>query len=278
VQGIPSAGAEDPSQEAEQQRMRDALKSDGFAPTQNVNVADLLRGQNARSDVDLIAGGGGGSNMSGQGDGGPVSPYGAPASAAETGPQTNFFGSKGNAKRIVYLIDRTGSLVDSFGRAGAIEPGTVKEQVQRSVAKLLPVQLFALVVFTGREDGGATVVGPPNLVRAVETNKTFVLNKFRDEIVAQGGDSENEILFEDAFRTAFSLHPQLIFFLTDGDMSPKVLDQVRAMNRDHAVKINTIVFTHEGIGGATKEDQIRIARLARENGGTPEVVTVGDLH
>ncbi len=215
--GPPSPGAGDPSRDAAQKNLKDLLKSDGWNESAtDVNLTTLLKGK-AETDMPLIGVGTQGGDDAGAGA--VASPYGAPTGNGGTFKST-FYRTGGNAQKIVFLIDHTGSLSDSFGGANAdISPGTVKAEVQRSISKLLPIQFFSVVVFTGPDDGGAKVLGPSQLLRATPDNKTLVLKKLGEDGVAQGGDDENEILFVQGFRAAFALRPQLIYFLTDGDMA-----------------------------------------------------------
>ena len=66
---------------------------------------------------------------------------------------------------------------------------------------------------------------------------------------------------------AFAQHPELIYFLTDGDFPDNnaVLWRVREMNRNRAIKINTIAFVGESDND--KEFINVLTTIAKENGG-----------
>jgi hypothetical protein len=220
---------------AGQDRFSELARSEGWGRSGVGNVAALVGGGDAAG----IFRGSGAAIAPGQSSGSAPA-YGTPGAGAGAGPRSSFYGIGGNARTVVYLIDRTGSL-DSFGGAGAIEPGTVKFAVQESVNNLSALQSFAVLVFTSDADGGTQILGPPRLVQALPENKAAVLAELRGQ-VAQGGMNDEETIFLQAFRKAFSLQPQLVFFLTDGHISQAVLAEVRNLNAQHAV-INTVMFS-----------------------------------
>ena len=80
-----------------------------------------------------------------------------------------------------------------------------------------------------------------------------------------------------ALKLAFAQNPQLVYFLTDGQFDnvvsyQQVMAEVRALNPDKKVKLNTIAFLSEDA-----QAEKMLADLARENGGKFVKVTERDL-
>jgi hypothetical protein len=143
------------------------------------------------------------------------------------------------------------------------------------VNNLAALQYFAVIVFTSDQDGGTQILGPQRLVQALPENKAAVLDALRGK-VAQGGMNDEETIFLQAFRKAFSLDPQLIFFLTDGRISSNVLSEVKNLNTSRAV-INTVMFTPYAVVNMVPQEKQRfdlMTELARQNGGIVKVVSV----
>lgn len=264
--GVPNPGQLNSNRDAAQDKIKDVLKSDGWAQTESnsASVSSVLSGAAGEQAADAIFRGSGGSTGgnggNGMGSGGPIAPYGTPGGGMGAGPKSAFFGTGGGgAYRIVYIIDHSGSLLDNFD--------FLREEVKRSVGNLLPVQQFAVVAFS--ED--VTVLGPQSLQRAT-TDAKRDLEKRIDEIKAQGQNDDMLPPFEHAFESAFSLKPQLIYFLTDGAFDSKLYDVIKSLNKDHKVRINTLAFVN-----ADPRYEGQLKELAKDNGGVYKFVSEKDL-
>ena len=263
--GLPAPGELNSSREAAQNRIKNLMQSDGWAQYESNTPAasSMLNEAGGAEAADVIFRGVGGSTGIGQGNGmgsgGPLAPYGTPGGGWGAGPKSNFFGNGGGAFRIVYVIDHSGSLVDNFD--------FLREEVKRSVGNLLPVQQFAVVAFS--ED--VRVLGPLGLQRATASAKRN-LDRRIDEIDARGQNDDLLLPFERAFETAFSMKPQLIYFLTDGAFDPKLFDLVNGLNRSHKIRINTLAFVN-----ADPRYARQLRKLAQDNGGTYKFISEKDL-
>lgn len=195
----------------------------------------------------------------GQSDGG--SPFGVPGGTGR-GPRATFYGTTGNAMKIVYIIDRTGSLVDQW-RTG------VQAEVKKSVHKLVPAQAFAVITFTSPDCGGAQIVGNWTSMRFANREVIQAFDFAFSEIPSEGGERDELEIFATAFKLAFSLKPQQIFFLTDGEFRPELLEVVDKLNRDRSVKISTIAFTVSKTSDTptARAIRMRMKQLAERNGG-----------
>jgi len=177
----------------------------------------------------------------------------------ESGPSAEFFGSGGNAYRICYVIDRSGSMLDSFEY--------VRRELKRSINELVPQQQFHVIFF----NAGEPVENPPKaMIHATATarQKTF---EFLDAIAPQGQTDPSR-----ALERAFSVipPPELIYFMTDGEFDPSIVEKLQRWNRRKRVKINTIAFLYE-LGDVAGVPLLR--RIAREHGGQYKFVGAEDL-
>lgn len=265
--GVPNPGTGgDPSRDAAQDKLKDVLKSDGWAQKESENnVSSMLEGSTADNDALFIAAGSGGSvgkgsGGVGRGEGGPIAPYGTPGGGTGAGPKSNFYGNGGNATRIVYIIDHSGSLLDNFD--------FLREEVKKSVGNLVPLQFFNVVMVS---EEAHTVLPAGQLVRAnVESKKEF--NAKVAEYRAQGSNDDLLLPFQQAFEEAFKAKPQLIYFLTDGHFDPKLMEVVDKLNKDRKVHINTLAFVNKE---PSYEEQLQI--MAKKNGGSYKFVSERDL-
>ncbi len=259
------------SRQAVPNRLLELAQSEGWGQNGTQNVSALLSG--AQDAVGIFAGSGASVTTGPSTTGGGTGAYAGTPGGSGVAPRSSFYGTPGNATKIVYLIDCTGSLVDIYGKYGEIAPGTVKAAVQDSVNNLVPLQFFDLIIFTGPLDGGTMSVGTGALARATPENKARTLAGFRDT-VARGGETDEETGFIRAFKRAFLQSPDLIYFFTDGNLSDGVLQEVRTLNKGQLTHINAIMFNYSD--QLTPADTLRYKRLeklAQENGGVAKLVT-----
>jgi hypothetical protein len=255
----PGSGG-DPNRAAAQAKLIDLMKSDGWSQSEaSQNIAGLLSGETAKDEIDIIRRGTGataGAGVTGSGEGGgPISPYGTPGGNGGVPFKSNFYGTGGNATRIVYIIDHSGSMLDNFEY--------LQKETKRSVGNLVPLQFFSVIMVSDT----AAVIGEARLQRATGDVKRAFMTKL-DEFVAEGQNDDLLPPFQEAFEKAFVMKPQLIYFLTDGHFDPRLRDVVHALNREGKVHINTIAFVnHE----PSYEDQLK--ELASRNGGVYHFVS-----
>lgn len=260
----PGTGS-DPNRDAAQNNLKDVLKADGWAQVgSSQNIAGLLEGQTAQTDIDFIARGTGGSTgvgAAGSGDagGGPISPYGTPGGNGGAAFKSSFYGTSGNASRIVYVLDHSGSMLDNFDY--------LKKETKHSIGNLLPLQYLSVIMVSET----ASVIGPSNTLQraTVETRKDLLTQL--DDYVAEGKNDDLLPPFQEAFEKAFAMKPQLIYFLTDGHFDPRLMEVVGQLNADHKVHINTLAFVNHD---PSYEDQLR--DLAKRNGGVYKFISERD--
>ncbi len=259
----------DPSRQAAQDLFPDKGEKDGWASKEGAEeIGQALNGGAGQGEVvtDAIFGGtggkmgGGGSGAGGAGGTGRLAPFGTPGGGSGMmGPRSSFAGTGGSATRLVYILDHSGSMVDSFD--------FLRMEVLRSVNKLVPVQSFAVIMYS--ED--VTVLGPEKLMDATAPNKQSFKDKI--ELIRAAGDNDNKLdPFEKAFRKAFAMKPELIYFLTDGAFDPKLVEVIQELNKDRKVVINTLAFIRDD---PKYIDQLR--KMATDNKGQYKLVKEKDL-
>ena len=216
-------------------------KSDGFDQKDHHALEISTPGGAAGDSSDAIieAGpsgdfGGGGSgiggahgpgNGPGAGEGGAIARLGKPGGGA-IGPHGPVFGPSGNAHRITFVCDASGSMINKMA--------SLKYQLLSAIQPLRPFQSFGVIFFQDEKFTSLTSA----LLTATPENKRRA-DKFLEDVTTTG--PTNPI---PGIELAFKQHPQLIYLLTDGDFPDNnaVLSRVRELEKTNKVKINTIAF------------------------------------
>lgn len=237
--------------------------SDGF-DRNGIEHGDLdkILSRNSGDALDAIYGGNGlnsigngvGNNKNGQGGG----DFG-PGRLAPFNPKESigFLPPTRGAKRIVYLIDHSGSMVDTFD--------FLRVELGKKVNSLLPVQNFSVIVFS--EDA------------AVITPMSPALKPIKDKLVASlesvkaaGFNDDTLDPFVNGFRKAFEQKPDMIVFLTDGSFDKDLIAAVTKMNNSN-VTISTIAYVKIAPDAA-----IMLQDMAKDNHGTYKFVSAKELN
>ncbi len=187
--------------------------------------------------------------------------------------RAQFLGSGGNARRIAFVIDASGSLIDTF-------PFVIRE-LKRSVSQLGGRQQFTVIFYQGAD---VIEVEPHGIdaKRATPAIKQQVIEQLAEDnyLVTPKGTS-NPVR---ALRKAFEYRPQLVFLLSDAITGQgqyeidqrKLLAEIERVNRS-GTKINTLQFLHEdplvkaGLTGTMK-------LIAQQSGGVYKYVSEADLN
>ncbi len=195
---------------------------------------------------------GGGEGALGAGGGGSGGGFGG---VTGDGPVSGFFGQRGNAYKVVYVIDTSGSLAWMF------DP--VKRALIESIDQLRPTQSFH-VIFAG---GRPVELPERRLVPAIAAYKEPA-KKFIRELVP-----ELQCDPVAAMQRAFAVEPELVYFLTDGDFGlagKELIARLRQWNADKRVHITTIGFgvklTNTQLAGQPVGEPI-LRQIAEEHGG-----------
>ena len=165
----------------------------------------------------------------------------------------SFDSSDYQPRKIVYVLDRSDSMCDSFH--------FVKYELKRSVGELTDSDKFHIIFFSS---GPPVEMPPRQLVLATERNKKMAF-EFIDGVVPQGETDPSK-----ALERAFYCHPELIYLLTDGEFTPEVVRLVKDLNKDGKVKLHTIAFLY-------KTGEPVLKQIAAENGGVYKFVSESDV-
>lgn len=233
--GIPNPGlGEDPNRASAQDRIEVQGDAGGWAQNPNQTITRSLIGEmdagesrlNIGPDLSLGRAAPGAAG----GDGGQLAPFGIPGGGDGLGPRVSFIGVGGNAKRIVYLVDASGSMTDAVDR--------LKAALITSIDKLAVTQQFNVVVF---RDKDVLVFNKGRLINATTDNKRRAFDWVMREYYVSGMTDPMP-----AIRTSFSLQPELIYVLTDGfdqiASFDELKDEFRKQNAGSKVKINTLLI------------------------------------
>jgi biopolymer transport protein ExbD len=167
-----------------------------------------------------------------------------------------FFGlssTGGATSKIVYIVDRSGSMTDSID--------FVKMELKRSIAELAEDKSFHVIFYSS---GPPVENTPKKLVAATERNKAQA-NEFIDAVVAQGETDPSE-----AIRRAFAVQPDLIYLLTDGEFDRSIITLCKDLNKDKKVTIHTIGFLY-------RTGETVLKQIADNGGGNYKFVSDKDL-
>jgi len=173
-----------------------------------------------------------------------------------SGRGSGFFGAGGGddeARKIVYVVDRSGSMTDSIDY--------VKFELKRSIGELGEEKEFHVIFYSS---------GPPvemptrRLVNATDRNKQLAF-EFIDVVIAQGETDPSK-----ALERAFDVKPELIYLLTDGEFDKAIVGLVKRLNAGGQVTVHTIGFLYR------MGEQV-LKQIADENGGSYKFVSEKDL-
>lgn len=164
------------------------------------------------------------------------------------GGGVGFFGTKAAGNSFVFVVDRSGSM-DSDGRMQA-----AKRELTRAIGTLQPHQKFYVLFYNGSMQRMLGALAPDGLVAALPETKDAVRD-WMQSINASGGTSPAE-----ALQTALAMEPDVLFFLTDGQIPETSGREIRAANQ-HGTVVHTTSLVAE-------QSSNLLASIAEENGGT----------
>jgi hypothetical protein len=277
--GIPNQGlGNDPQRQAFQDKDPTGGTPQGWAEKKGTSIEMKAAGggDGDSSDptigVSLMGGGsghgkngkgGGIGDLGGAGDGdgsGALAMFGTPGGGG-IGPKGPVFGHGGNAKRIAFICDASGSMLNKFS--------TLRRELSNTVQGLQVIQSFNIIFF---QEQTCTALDNNQLVMATPEDKLKATNFLEDKVTPRG--ETNPI---PGIELAFKQKPELVYLLTDGDFpdNKAVLKRITELNRDHKVKINTIAFVGEA--DTDTEFMKLLQQIAKENHGVYKFVKESDL-
>lgn len=222
-----------------------------------------------------------GRTFAGGGGGGPIG-----TADVKNSFKTDVFGSRGNAKDIVFVVDASGSMVD-------VLPFVVKE-LKRVLGGLSPQQRVTVICFSGEGiyevNGGGGGQADRGLREATPEFKEHLYEWLSIENYQFPSGGRGAQHAEQALARGLAYKPQMMFVLSDSltgggqgatrhEISQaELLKAVKAANQaDPPAKINTIQFLYEDPlvrAGLTGTLQL----LADETGGSYRFIGARDLN
>lgn len=195
---------------------------------------------------------------------------------------TVVFGAGGNARKIAFIVDVSGSMVD-------VQP-FVNNELKRVIGKLQPGQDVTVIVFSGEGvyevPGGKDKKGLRSATEEFKAGIDKWLAANNHNFKTGGRGDENA---EVAILWALRYEPQLVFVLSDTLVNgsdaasheraqEKLIKSINKANDfERPAKFNTIHFLYEDpLDRAGKQGTLR--RLADETGGRYRFVSAEDLN
>ena len=188
--------------------------------------------------------------------------------------EISFFGSGGNARRIVFIVDASGSLIDTIRY--------VILELTRAIDALKPLQEFTVIFF---QDEKVIEVPPFGLKRADAQTKSGVIEWIdpANHHIDQWGRTDPL----PALRRALSYNPQLIYLLSDQIIRPgppdlmieqqvDLLAQIKRINKSDT-RISTIQFMYPDPLASQSGGVGTMQLIARQTGGIYRFVSEDEL-
>jgi hypothetical protein len=141
-------------------------------------------------------------------------------------------------RRIVYVVDASRSMNHPHESPALTRIGRVKIELLRSIESLQPHQEFFVIFFT-------EFAHPMPSKRGFITRSSTELNEYLTWMAKHiaNGNTDPRL----ALQMAFNMEPEVIYFLTDGEVNPIIARDIIGFNQKK-VKINTVC-----IGSAPSE-------------------------
>jgi hypothetical protein len=184
-----------------------------------------------------MAGGSGSGSGSGKGSIDAVASLGVAGGGGGKG--VGFFGTRARADSVVFIVDMSGSMEGHrFDRA--------VEELTHSLNLLQPTQKFFIFFYNGvtfpMEINGVTHHSDriPKLVPATVGIRAKAIKWIK------AFHPEGDTAPEDAIERALKMKPQVIYFLTDGEIPNTTRSTAKRCNADGKTVIHTIAFEYEG--------------------------------
>lgn len=254
----PGAGL-DPTRDAAQD-LKETSDTSNWANKASNNLDQAALG-GSEADSSMIAVGantssGGKGGLAGLGDNtGQLAPFGVPGGGSGSAPRSSFLGVGGNARRIVYVCQASGSMLSVFG--------DLKYKLKESIEALKPIQSFDVIFFA---DQNTFALDSTALLAAGPDNKRKAY-AFIDNIVTHGQTNPIQ-----AINLSLALHPELIYVLTDGFYGVSsfndVVNAFRAGNPNKKAHVNCLYLESDE---DPKLVQV-LKQIATENGGQMKVI------
>jgi hypothetical protein len=169
------------------------------------------------------------------------------AGGGGSGKGVGFFGTRARADTVVFVVDMSGSMNDGrrFDRA--------VDELIRSLNAMVPSQKFFVFFYNG-VTYPMLEMRTAKLMPATPGNRSKVI-KWIKKLEPDGDTAPEEALVR-----SLRMKPQVIYFLTDGEIPDTTRDTVKKYNSDHKIVVHTIAFV-------TEEGAEQLRGIAKDNRG-----------
>jgi len=165
------------------------------------------------------------------------------------GGSASFFGVEARGSRFAYVVDRSGSM-------GGAKIEVLREELATSIQALTSHASFFIAFYS---HGVRVIGGRTEWTQATGLHKRLAL---QESMSVPASGATNPL---PALAAAFSLRPRpdAIYFMTDGQFLPTVVDETRRLNSGliEPIPIHTISFV-------SRESEALLRRIAEHSGGT----------
>ena len=177
-------------------------------------------------------------------------------------PDTMVSPSPAAAKRIIYILDHSKPMSGGFAFAA--------KELEKVVTQLNPEHSLAVFVISDKVDA----VFPANLqdLAPVTPQTQLALSEFLKTVAPSNASGDVNAPVLESFKKAFALHAQIIYLVTNDDLSPETVQTITRLNQDSKTRIWTVtMFKISEAGEKALKD------LAADNDGKFKFVQERDL-
>ncbi len=222
----------------------DAASASTMDLTPEIDPAPIDAGETSISDADLGSLAGGGDITTGTG--------GGLSGSGGGGGGANFFGVETTGSRFIFIVDVSSSMIAN-GRLDRL-----KEELRKTLRGMAETSEFAIILFS---DFSQVLGGVSKYSQATPAT----LRKLEPQIdgIITGASTEPLPAFELAFTRSSFPRPDAIYFMTDGEFSDTVDEEIaqRLNISSPPVPIHAICFGNEA-------GQANMRVIAKDSGGT----------
>ncbi|QDU81825.1 hypothetical protein Pla110_35760 [Polystyrenella longa] len=179
--------------------------------------------------------------------------------------ESAFLGIRTQGEKVIFLLDRSSSMSGTFLESKVKPLAVAKSELKRSLNSLSSIHQFQVIFYhestraLGSEEDAVKGI---KMLPVSELN----LNKARNFIDQTRADRGTDHL--KALDLAISLHPDVIYFLTDADTKLSRVDLRRIQRMSQGTIINCIEFGKgPQIAGTGTHERNFLQRLSTDTGG-----------
>jgi len=182
------------------------------------------------------------------------------SAGAGSGEGANFFGLEAAGRRFAYIVDRSGSMNSTMDDAGVSRWQRTQIEVIRSIRALGVGSRFSIVFYS---TGASPLFGDDAWIKTDAPNTAAAGAAVMR--LSAAGQTHPRLAFERVFR--LNPKPDAIYFMTDGEFEPSVVQDIERMNRRHRVPIHCILYGSLGTPEAMRRVEAMMRNIARRSGG-----------